>query len=68
MARDIIFNREVILAREASPDGKIVFPSPTLLATVRKRAPAKWVMSLAENLHFRKSASIAFDRANAKDG
>ena len=35
----------------------------------KKRNPLrKWVMSLAENLQFTKSASIAFDRSNANMG
>ena len=34
----------------------------------QKRTPPQGVMSLAENLHFRKSASIAFYRSNANMG
>ena len=46
-----------------------MLPLPTVIMGEEKQnGGSKWVMSLAENFHFDKSASIAFDRSTANMG
>ena len=57
---DAIISRAAMLENdsEKNRDARTLL---LLLDSQNKIPPAKWVMSLAENLYFDKSASIAFD-------